>query len=105
MARFFTGGIPVNGDTLAAEAIDRVGSGEAGEIFLTDDHTFDHFLKAQFHPRLLDRSRYDAWLAAGGKDAAGAAREEARRILDEHVVASKPPDVLAAVQGVLDSTG
>ena len=48
MSRFFTEGIQVNQETLALEAIARVAGGGPGSIFLMDDHTFEHFMKAQF---------------------------------------------------------
>ncbi len=61
MCKFFVQGILVNEDTLAIDAIRRVGTGESGEIFLSDEHTFKHFITAQFLPKLLNRSYYDEW--------------------------------------------
>ncbi len=101
MSRFFTRGIPVNAQTLALDAIERVGTGGAGSIFLTDDHTFEHFMEAQFLPRLLDRSRYDAWKEAGATDLYDRCNREARRILEEHQPQAKANDVLDAIARVL----
>ncbi|MFC1835025.1 trimethylamine methyltransferase family protein [Thermodesulfobacteriota bacterium] len=101
MARYFTRGIPVNKDTLALEAIERVGKGGTGSIFLMDDHTFDHFESAMYHPGLLDRSRYDAWEQAGSMDLYQACNAEARRILSEHEVEPKSDDVLEGIQDIL----
>ncbi len=100
MSRFFTKGITVNDTTLALEAIQRVGS-MPGSMFLTDDHTFDTFMDAQFMPQLLDRSRYDNWEAAGSKDLYQRCNAEAQRILSEHSMEPKPPDVLAQVEKIV----
>jgi trimethylamine--corrinoid protein Co-methyltransferase len=101
MSRFFSGGIPVNEETLALEAIERVASGDPGSIFLMDDHTFEHFMQAQFLPKLLDRSRYDSWEEAGAKDLYKRCNVEAKRILSEHQVEPKPEEVLKGIAGVL----
>ncbi len=101
MSRFFTRGIPVNQGTLALDAIQRVAGGGPGSIFLLDDHTFEHFMKAQFLPRLLDRSRYDSWNEAGAADLYRACNTEARRILSEHQVAAKPDGVLAEIDRIV----
>ncbi|MCJ8500398.1 trimethylamine methyltransferase family protein [Desulfatitalea alkaliphila] len=84
MARHFTAGIPVNPATLALDALERVKDAGAKGIFLTDDHTFDHFESALFLPDLLDRSRYDTWQAAGGPDLYRRSNDKVRRILAEH---------------------
>jgi trimethylamine--corrinoid protein Co-methyltransferase len=100
MSRFFTGGIPINEDTVALEAVKRVAKG-SGTIFLMDDHTFDHFEKALFLPNLLDRSRYDAWEKAGGMDLYTRCNQEAKRILSEHRVETKPEEVLKGIDSIL----
>jgi len=101
MSRFFTEGIPVSEETLALEAIERVVSGTPGSIFLMDDHTFEHFMQAQFLPKLLDRSRYDSWQEAGAMDLYQRCNIEAKRILSEHQVEPKPDEVLKGIAGVL----
>lgn len=101
MCRFFVEGIPVNEETLALAAIERVASGGPGSIFLTDDHTFEHFMEAQFLPKLLDRSRYDSWEQAGAQDLYRRCNVEARRILAEHQVESKSEEVLRGIDEVL----
>lgn len=103
MSRFFARGIPVNEQTLAIEAIKRVATGGPGSIFLTDDHTFDNFMEAQFLPGLLDRSRYDSWKEAGATDLYQRSNLEARRILREHHPSPKPQQVLRAIERVLQS--
>lgn len=100
MSRFFTEGIPVNEETLALEAIERVATGGSGSIFLTDDHTFEHFMQAQFLPSLLDRSRYDSWEQAGSLDMYRRCNAEAKRILAEHHPEPKPDEVLKAIEKI-----
>lgn len=101
MSRFFTRGIPVSEQTLALDSIERVATGGPGSIFLTDDHTFEHFMEAQFLPRLLDRSRYDSWKQAGATNLYERCNREARRILEEHRPPAKPDPVLEAIGRVL----
>ncbi len=103
MSRFMIEGITVNKETLALEAIERVANGDPGSIFLTDDHTFEHFMDAQFLPQLLDRSRYDAWKEAGATDLYTRCNSEAKRILLEHHVEPKPDDVLRGINQVLQT--
>jgi len=101
MSRFFAGGIPVDDETLALDAIGRVVSGGPGSMFLTDDHTFEHFMQAQFLPKLLDRSRYDSWADAGARDLYKRCNIEAKRILSEHQVEPKPDEVLKGIDQIL----
>ena len=101
MSRFFSRGIPVNGATLALEAIERVAKGGAGSMFLMDDHTFEHFMEAQFLPRLVDRSRYDSWEQAGATDLYQRCSAEARRIVSGHQVSAKSEDMLGQIERIL----
>jgi len=101
MSRFFTRGIPVNEETLALEVIERVVSGGPGSIFLMDDHTFEHFMQAQFLPKLLDRSRYDSWEESGAMDLYKRCNIEAKRILSEHQVEPKSDQVLKQIARIL----
>ena len=101
MSRFFAGGIPVDEETLALDAIERVVTGDPGSMFLTDDHTFEHFMQAQFLPKLLDRSRYDSWEGAGARDLYKRCNIEAKRILSEHQVEPKPDEVLKGIDKIL----
>ncbi|MFO7625124.1 MAG: trimethylamine methyltransferase family protein [Anaerolineales bacterium] len=81
MLRFFMGGVQVDQNTLALDAIDRVNPG-AG--FLADDHTMQNFRTGQWAPDLIDRKRFDVWEKAGSKDMFTRANERARKILAEH---------------------
>jgi trimethylamine--corrinoid protein Co-methyltransferase len=104
MSRFYVQGIPVNDGTLALEAIERVGRGGPGSIFLMDDHTYDHFMEALFLPKLLDRSRYDAWEKEGALNLYDRCNKEAKRILAEHEVNPKPDTVLKEIEQILKSS-
>ena len=101
MSRFFAEGIHVNEDTLALEAIERVATGDPGSMFLMDDHTFEHFMQAQFLPKLLDRSRYDSWEDDGAMDLYQRCNVEAKRILLEHQVEPKSDDVVKEIDKIL----
>jgi trimethylamine--corrinoid protein Co-methyltransferase len=101
MSRFFTDGITVNEETLALETIERVATGAPGSIFLMDDHTFEHFMQAQFLPKLLDRSRYDSWEESGASDLYKRCNNEAKRILSEHQVEPKSTEVLKGIEQIL----
>jgi trimethylamine--corrinoid protein Co-methyltransferase len=103
MSRFFIGGILVNKETLALEAIERVSRGEPDSMFLTDDHTFENFMQAQFLPRLLDRSRYDSWEEAGCLNLYQRCNAEAKRILSEHQVEYKPDEILSEIDRILQT--
>ena len=104
MSRFFIDGIPVNEDTLALEVIRRVAGQEPSSIFLMDDHTYEHFMQAQFLPRYLDRSRYDAWEQAGSMDMYKRCNAEAKRLLGEHEVEQKPEAVLKEIDRIIQSS-
>ena len=101
MSQFFTRGIPISDETLALGAIERVVNGGPGSMFLMDDHTFEHFMHAQFLPKLLDRSRYDFWKEAGAMDLYKRCNIEAKRILSEHKVEPKPDKILKEIDRIL----
>ncbi len=102
MSRFFTDGIPINEETLALEAVDRVATaGETAAIFLADDHAFKHFKTAQFLPKLLDRAQHESWKEAGSASLYDRCNAEAKRILSEHRVAPKPEGVLKEIDQIL----
>ncbi|MGD9367832.1 MAG: trimethylamine methyltransferase family protein [Desulfobacteraceae bacterium] len=104
MAAHFTAGIPVNRDTLALEALERVKNAGAKGIFLTDDHTYDHFESALFLPGLLDRARYDTWQSEGGRDLYRRSNDKARNLLSEHELAPKKEDKLLKQMDMLLNT-
>jgi trimethylamine---corrinoid protein Co-methyltransferase len=95
--RSVMGGVEVGERTLAREAIGRANPGGG---FLADDHTLSNWKWAQWQPRVIDRSRYDTWVARGSKDMTRRANERAREILAKREVPGLPPaaeEVIAAV--------
>jgi trimethylamine---corrinoid protein Co-methyltransferase len=97
MVKHAVGGIPVNDKNLAVEDIHAVGS-------------FGHYLGRQStrersrelsQPKLLDRRGREGWEASGSVDAYTAAKEEAKRILDEYQPEPLSSDVADEVQAIL----
>lgn len=103
MARYFTRGISVNNETLALDALQRVRDAGSKGIFLTDDHTFDHFEKALFLPNLLDRSRYDTWEQEGSQDLYQRCNETAKRIVETHSPTPKNERMLQQIESIVKS--
>ncbi|MFB3882987.1 MAG: trimethylamine methyltransferase family protein [Armatimonadota bacterium] len=84
-------GIEVMPETLAVDAIDRVGPGGS---FLADDHTLDHFRSEFWFPTLIDRNRREKWETTGSTRMVGRAQARLIEILDSH----KPAPLSAAAQ-------
>ena len=102
MSRFFNAGIAVDTNTLALDVIDRVALGGEQSIFLTEDHTLDHFREAHFHPRLFDRNWYDTWKESGGGDLYDRCNAEAKKILAKYVVEPKSAALLREIEDILE---
>jgi len=83
------GGIEVNDETLAVDAIKRVGP--EGH-YLTDKHTIAHF-RETWQPLLSDARPYDAWLKGGGKSVVDVARDEVTKILKTHTPPQLDKDI------------
>lgn len=94
----FMQGLVVNEETLALDLIDQVGP--HGE-FLGTEHTARHY-KEDWYPRLLDRSDFDTWKAAGGKTLRQRARERVEEILSSHRPEPLPKDVQAKIDAIVE---
>ena len=91
MAERLIRGIDVNDDTLALDAIIRVG---AGGHFLADKHTVEWFKKELFiPPELVDRLDLKLWKDQGSKDTFMRAKETARKIIRDHKAEPLPHDI------------
>jgi trimethylamine--corrinoid protein Co-methyltransferase len=90
-------GIVVDDDTLALDAIRRVGP---NGTYLADKHTRRH-LREIWQPVVWDRTSYDAWLAGGKRGALESATERAREILESHAAAPLPDEVAAELQAIV----
>jgi trimethylamine--corrinoid protein Co-methyltransferase len=82
-------GLDTSEDSLAVDAIDRVGP---GGHFLMDDHTLRHFRREQFQPKLLDYQAFNAWQAAGAATLLDRAGKRVRSLLEAYT----PPTLEAA---------
>jgi trimethylamine--corrinoid protein Co-methyltransferase len=105
MSGFFTKGIPVDRQTLALDVIESVAERQKNPIFLTENHTIEHFMRAQFLPKLLDRSQYELWEETGGLNLYDRCNAEAKRILSEHRVEPKPKELLSEIDQMLQPSG
>jgi trimethylamine--corrinoid protein Co-methyltransferase len=76
-------GIPVDRDTLATEAIHRVGP---GGHFLMDEHTLRHMHSEFWRPRILNRDPLETWQNKGAKPMRVRLNERVRAILSDHSV-------------------
>jgi trimethylamine--corrinoid protein Co-methyltransferase len=102
MSRFFTGGIPVNKDTLALDVIGKVSEGDQNSLFLKEDHTFKNFRKAQFLSRLLDRSQYEVWEESGSQELYHRCNAKARQILSRHRAEPKAEHILGEIEQIIE---
>ena len=82
MLRRVRRGIEVNEDTIAIDAIKRVGV--KGE-YLTDPHTLSHFKNELWDTRnrLFQRKKYDKWRTSGEIEVMDAAHKRIAEILSE----------------------
>lgn len=94
MVLFSLGGIPVNDETLAVEAINEVGP---FKDFLRHRSTFN-YRKSQSYGPLTDRRMRQDWTDAGAKDMTTRALEKARKILATHKPLPIPEEARLAVR-------
>jgi len=99
MVRYIGEGISVTPGTLALDAIRRV---KPGSGYLTDDHTLDYWRKALFIPKLLNRERFENWIAAGGSGMFARLNQTAREILAHHRVQPLSKDTERAIAAVFE---
>jgi trimethylamine--corrinoid protein Co-methyltransferase len=102
MSRFFTAGIPVNKDTLALDVIQKVSEGGENSLFLKEDHTFKNFRKAQFLPRLLDRSQHEVWRKSGSRELYHRCNAKAKKILTRDQVSLKSEQILREIEQIIE---
>ena len=75
-------GVEVSDETLALEAIDRVGP---GGHYLVDEHTLRHMRSEFYYPSaVVDRQGWESWQQDGSLDAHQRAKSIARDILAKH---------------------
>jgi trimethylamine--corrinoid protein Co-methyltransferase len=91
-------GVAVDAETLAVEAIDRVGP---GGHFLTDEHTLAHFRSEFWRPGLLNRDPLEIWQKKGSLPLRERLGRRVREILQRHRAAPLPPDVEARLAQII----
>jgi trimethylamine--corrinoid protein Co-methyltransferase len=101
MMRCFMGGVKLDADSLAMDAIHRVGPG--GD-YLTDEHTMAHF-RELWQPTLFDRKRANDWRAAGSKRLGDRLRDKTISIINDHEPSPLPGSVREEIGYILQETG
>jgi len=91
------GGVVVDAETLALEAIERIGP---NGTYLSEKHTRRH-MKEIWRPTVWDRTPYDAWLQGGKQGALEKATEIADEILDTYEPAPLPDDDRAELRAIV----
>ncbi|MBW2435153.1 MAG: trimethylamine methyltransferase family protein, partial [Deltaproteobacteria bacterium] len=97
MAKHFIRGIEVDSETLARDVIEKVGP---GGHFLDQDHTYNHFRKELWVPRLMSRSALSDWQAQGAKDMATRIQEKLEDIIENHEAPALPEKTLSALKSI-----
>ncbi len=90
-------GIPVNDETLSADAIKEVG---IFKDYLAHDDTYKH-RKTQSQPKFMDRRMRPDW-EASGTDIYQKALEHARHVLETHKVPELPEDVRSTIRSIIE---
>jgi trimethylamine--corrinoid protein Co-methyltransferase len=100
IARRWMRGITVNDETLALDAIARVGP--RGD-FLSDEHTADNIRSGELVALpLAERESRQVWEATGMKTVESRARDRARSILRSHEVPPLSDDVLGELAAIIE---
>ena len=100
MVKRFLDGVRVDDETLALDVIKEVGP---GGNFIEHEHTAQNMRKELWFPKLMDRSRYSAWQAAGSKTLGDRVRERVEEILATHSVSPLPEEVDAGMDEIVAS--
>ncbi|HUU21096.1 MAG TPA: trimethylamine methyltransferase family protein [Phycisphaerae bacterium] len=98
MVKHFLGGVRVTDEALALDVVKEVGP---GGNFISHEHTARSFRKELWFPKLMDRTRYDSWRAAGSKTLGDRVRERVAEILATHQAPPLPEDVNAGIDAIL----
>ena len=101
MLRRFQDGLVLDEEHLALDAVREAGP---GGNFLMADHTLRH-LHDFWQPTLLERGRYEAWQAGGGKSLERRVREKTLSLLQEAPGDPLPDRMRQEVAAVLKASG
>ncbi len=91
-------GIEVTPETLATEVIREVGP---GGHYLATDHTLNHFKSEFWFPTLMDRTRWEEWLASGSLTMGDRVQQHLADILEAHEPAPLAPAVQKQIDDIL----
>jgi len=98
-ARRITRGIEVNEDTLAVDAINRVGP---NGHYLKDEHTMRYYKSEYWLPNLIDRTSYEDWVLMGEKSFKDRTFARVHKILSEHEPVPLKPETEKLIDKVLE---
>ena len=98
MTKRFLSGVVVNDETLALDVIREV---EPGGNFLAHEHTARNMRKEIWFLKLMDRTKYSSWEAAGKKTLGDRVRARVAAILATHKVPSLPKEVDSGIARIL----
>ena len=98
MVKHILKGIVVDEEHLALHVIDRVGP---GGHYLADEHTLKHFRTEFWYPKLLDRSRWEDWVASGSKTLGQRVREKVIDLIENFEPEPLDPDVEARLKEII----
>jgi trimethylamine---corrinoid protein Co-methyltransferase len=93
------GGVEVTDETMAVDAIDKVGP---GGHFLGEDHTYRHFRENWF-PKLFDRNNYQTWTENGATTLFQRANARAKEILETHRSQALAEDVSVRLKAIIEN--
>lgn len=96
-ARRMLDGIATDRESLAVDAIKRVGP---GGNFLGDEHTANHF-KENWLPELSDFNSYENWAAMGSKTMVERARDKVKAIMETYQPEPVSAEVQSRIAGIL----
>jgi trimethylamine--corrinoid protein Co-methyltransferase len=99
LARRISRGIRVEPEAFALNLIDQVGP---GGTFLDTDHTFQHFRKEFWFPKMCARGSFQAWQEQGSRNMADRLNAQARRIMTEHQPQKLPAEVSARLSQIIE---
>lgn len=91
-------GISVDPESLAVEAIDRVGP---GGHFLTDEHTLTHFRSEFWRPKLLNRDPLEIWQSRGSVPLRERLNQRVKEILETHRAEDLAAEVKNRLAGII----
>lgn len=97
LVKRFMGGIEFSDETIALEAIDRVGP---GGNFVGDDHTFQHF-RRNWAPELFNRSSREEWETNGILTLGDNATNKVRKIFEAYQAKPVNENVSEALDAII----